>query len=288
MNNLEKKIRIAPNNIMVSYTDDGKSGAPYLIFIHGFPFNKSMWNLQVALLKNKYHVITYDIRGHGNSDNGNENFSIELFAKDLIGLMDFLKIDKTMLCGLSMGGYIALNAISNFPERFDALVLCDTQCIADTPEAKEKRMKAIKNIRDSGVDKYADESIKNLFSPDSFYTGINAIKDVKEMIMKTSVQSLCNTLQALANRKETCTKLQEIKVPVLIMAGKEDILTPPAAAVLMHEKIKNSSLNIIEHAGHLSNLENPEKFNNELFEVSFLCLLISQSIIVLSKLLNKR
>jgi 3-oxoadipate enol-lactonase len=266
MNNLEKKIRIAPNNIMVSYTDDGKSGAPYLIFIHGFPFNKSMWNLQVALLKNKYHVITYDIRGHGNSDNGNENFSIELFAKDLIGLMDFLKIDKTMLCGLSMGGYIALNAISNFPERFDALVLCDTQCIADTPEAKEKRMKAIKNIRDSGVDKYADESIKNLFSSDSFYTGINAIKDVKEMIMKTSVQSLCNTLQALANRKETCTKLLEIKVPVLIMAGKEDILTPPAAAVLMHEKIKNSSLNIIEHAGHLSNLENPEKFNNELLK----------------------
>jgi 3-oxoadipate enol-lactonase len=266
MNSLEKKIRIAPNNIMVSYMDDGKSGAPYLIFIHGFPFNKSMWNLQVAMLKDNYHVITYDIRGHGNSDNGNENFSIELFAKDLISLMDFLKIDKTMLCGLSMGGYIALNAISNFPERFDALVLCDTQCIADTPEAKEKRMKAIKNIRDSGVEKYADESIKNLFSPDSFNTGINAIKDVKEMIMKTSEQSLCNTLQALANRKETCTRLQEIKVPVLIMAGKEDILTPPAAAVLMHEKIKNSSLNIIEHAGHLSNLENPEKFNNGLLK----------------------
>lgn len=264
MNQLKNEFRIAVNDIMVSYTDDGKSGAPSLIFIHGFPFNKSMWNHQVEVLKNKYHVITYDIRGHGNSDNGNENFSIELFAKDLISLMDLLKIDKTMLCGLSMGGYISLNAISDSPERFDALVLSDTQCIADTTEAKEKRMNAIKNIRDAGVEKYADESIKNLFSPESFITRKNAISDVREMIIKTSEQSLCNALLALAMRKETCSKLQEIKVPVLIMVGKEDIVTPPAAALLMHEKIKNSSLHIIEHAGHLSNMENPDEFNKQL------------------------
>jgi 3-oxoadipate enol-lactonase len=264
MNQLKNEFRIAVNDIMVSYTDDGKSGAPSLIFIHGFPFNKSMWNHQVEVLKNKYHVITYDIRGHGNSDNGNENFSIELFAKDLISLMDLLKIDKTMLCGLSMGGYISLNAISDSPERFDALVLSDTQCIADTTEAKEKRMNAIKNIRDAGVEKYADESIKNLFSPESFITRKNAISDVREMIIKTSEQSLCNALLALAMRKETCSKLQEIKVPVLIMVGKQDIVTPPAAALLMHEKIKNSSLHIIEHAGHLSNMENPDEFNKQL------------------------
>ena len=175
-----------------------------------------------------------------------------------------MKIDKAVLCGLSMGGYISLNAVSNFPERFDALVLSDTQCIADTPEAKEKRMKAIENIRKNGVEKYADESIKNLFAPESFITRKEEIADVREMIIKTSEQSLCNTLLALAMRKETCTKLHEIKVPVLIMVGKEDILTPPAAALLMDEKIKNSSLHIIDHAGHLSNLENPYKFNYEL------------------------
>jgi 3-oxoadipate enol-lactonase len=114
------------------------------------------------------------------------------------------------------------------------------------------------------VEKYADESIKNLFSPESFITRKNAISDVREMIIKTSEQSLCNALLALAMRKETCSKLQEIKVPVLIMVGKEDIVTPPAAALLMHEKIKNSSLHIIEHAGHLSNMENPDEFNKQL------------------------
>ena len=158
------------NNLLVSYTDEGKEGSPVIIFIHGFPFNKSMWNLQVESLKDDYRLITYDIRGHGNSDAGNEDFSIDLFANDLIGLMDALKIDKAILCGLSMGGYIALNAIEKHKERFDALILSDTQCIADTPEAKEKRIKAIESIRKTGVEKYAEESIKNLFASESFTT----------------------------------------------------------------------------------------------------------------------
>jgi 3-oxoadipate enol-lactonase len=264
MNNLENKSRISVNDIMVSYTDDGKSGAPYMIFVHGFPFNKSMWNLQVEALKDKCHVITYDIRGHGNSEPGNEKFSIGLFANDLIGLMDVLKIEKTMICGLSMGGYISLNAVTGFPGRFSALVLSDTQCSADTPETKEKRMTTIISIRKDGVEKYADSSIKNLFCPESFISRRNEIENVRDMIINTTEQSLCDTLLALAARNETCSRLKEINVPVLIMVGKEDVLTPPSAASLMHEKIKNSSMNIIEHAGHLSPMENPYKFNYEL------------------------
>jgi pimeloyl-ACP methyl ester carboxylesterase len=82
--------------------------------------------------------------------------------------------------------------------------------------------------------------------------------------MKTSVQSLCNTLLALTRRKETCNKLSDIKMPVLIMVGKEDEITPPSSAHLMHEKIKDSILHIIEHSGHLSNMENPKEFNDQL------------------------
>src|SRR5450759_5250165 len=255
---------ITVNNHIVSYTDNSKYGAPVIIFIHGFPFNNSMWNLQVESLLDYYRVITYDIRGFGNSDTGNEDFSIELFVKDLLSLMDALKIDKTMLCGLSMGGYIALNAVENYPGHFKALILSDTNCLADTPEAKEKRMNTIESIRKSGVEKYADESIKNLFAPESFKTKKEEIGEVREMIINTSEQSLVNTLIALSVRKETCSRLQEIKMPVLIMVGKEDKITPPSAAQLMHEKIKGSFLYIIEHAGHLSNMENPDEFNVQL------------------------
>jgi 3-oxoadipate enol-lactonase len=252
------------NNLLVNYADEGEKGFPVIIFIHGFPFNMSMWNLQVESLKDNYRVIKYDIRGHGSSETGNEVFSIELFVNDLICLMDALKIDNAILCGLSMGGYIALNAIDKYNERFGALILCDTQCIADTLEVKEKRIKTIESIRESGVEKYADESIKNLFASESFTTRVREIANVREMIMKTSEQSICNTLLALSVRKETCHILSAIKVPVLIMVGNEDKITPPAAAMFMHEKIGGSLLKIIDHAGHLSNLENPGEFNVQL------------------------
>jgi pimeloyl-ACP methyl ester carboxylesterase len=163
-----------------------------------------------------------------------------------------------------MGGYIALNAIENYPERFIALLLCDTNCNADKPEAKEKRMKTIESIKENGLEKYAEESLKKLFAPDSLSKHIEEIAIVKEMIMNTSRQSICKTLHALAERKETCTKLNEIKVPVHILVGKEDEITPPDVALSMHEKIKGSTIHIIEHAGHLSNLENSREFNSQL------------------------
>lgn len=263
MRYLGTNIEITIDNLTVSYTDEGPAEARVIIFIHGFPLNKSMWNKQVEALRDNYRVIAYDIRGHGNSDAGDGDFTIDLFVKDLLNLMSALKIEKTILCGLSMGGYIALNAIENFPERFDALILSDTSCNADSPEAKEKRMEAIESIKINGVEKYADGSIKKLFAPESIKSMIGEIDAVREMIVKTSSQSLYRTLQALTERKETCNKLPEIKVPVLIMVGKEDIITPPSSASLMHEKIKGSFLHIIGYAGHLSNMENPAEFNEQ-------------------------
>jgi len=257
-------IEMTVNNHTISYTDEGPDNAPVIILIHGFPLNKSMWNKQVEMLIENYRVIAYDVRGHGNSTVGTDDFSIELFVADLLGLMDALKIDRAMLCGLSMGGYIALNAVENFPKRFGALILCDTNCIADTPEAKVKRMMSIENIEKNGVEQYANESLKNLFAPESFITNQEKIAVVKKMIMETSVQSLSSTLIALSKRKETCNNLYRISIPALIMVGKEDKITPPDAARQMQKNIKGSILNIIEHAGHLSNIENSYEFNLQL------------------------
>lgn len=266
MHYLENKLTITADHLAVSYTDEGMVSAPAIIFIHGFPLNKSMWNRQIEALKEKNRVIAYDIRGFGNSDAGKDDFSIELFVSDLLGLMDALNLDKAMLCGFSMGGYIALNAIQNHPERFNALILCDTNCKADKPEAKEKRMKSIENIKEKGLEQYADESLKKLFAAVSVSKQIEEIAIVKEMILKTSKTAIYKTLHALAERKATCTQLHEIKVPVLILVGKEDEITPPEVALLMHEKIKGSTLHIIDQAGHLSNIENSDEFNEHLIK----------------------
>jgi len=264
MNYLEKRLSLTTQHHTVSYYDEGSIQSQPIIFIHGFPLNKTMWHQQIGEFKENYRVIAYDIRGHGNSDAGAGDFSIELFVNDLLGLMDALKIDKTIMCGFSMGGYIALNAIENYPERFTALVLCDTNCTDDNPEAKENRMKAIESIRLKGLEQYADASLKKLFAPISILKQRAEIAIVREMIMTTPKQSLYKTLRALAERQETCTKLHEITVPVLIMVGKEDVITPPAVALAMHEKMEGSTLHRIDHAGHLSNMENSKEFNTEL------------------------
>jgi len=264
MNITETNVTTIINNLSVSYSDEGPVEAHVVIFIHGFPLNKSMWDIQLEALRDEYRVIAYDIRGHGDSDPGNEDFSIDLFANDLISFMDSLKIRKAVVCGLSMGGYIALNAIGNYPERFEALILSDTQCFADTPEVRENRLVAIENIKKNGLEEYAHESIKNLFAPVSLLSKDTEIASVREMIVNTSKLSIYNSLHALAIRKETSGILSDIKIPVLILVGKEDKITPPEMAESMHKKINGSQLNIIEHAGHLSNMENPFEFNYQI------------------------
>ncbi len=256
--------RIPINNLMIGYSDEGLYDAPVVILIHGFPFNRTMWEQQVEVLKEKYRVIAYDVRGHGNSDAGKDEFSVGLFARDLISLMDELKIEKAILCGLSMGGYIALHAIENYSERINALILCDTTCKADTSEGIDKRMKAIKSIRESGVEAYADSNLKNFFAQSSFTTRKEEIARVRQMMVSTSEQTIVDTLLALSKRKETCNFLPEIKIPVLLLVGEEDIITPPGTAEFMREKIKSSELQIVKHAGHISNLENPVVFNEHL------------------------
>lgn len=260
----ENELSVKINGISLRYTEHVRPSGSPVIFIHGFPFCKAMWSNQITALRASYHIVAFDIRGHGNSEEGNDSFSIDLFVSDLLGLMDHLKIEKAILCGLSLGGYISLNAISKFPDRFKALVLSDTQCIADTPEVRDKRMKAIESIKNGELEKYADDSVKNLFAPGSFISRCREIADVRQMILNTSASSLCKTLIALAERKETCTTLKDIRVPVLIMAGAEDKITPPAAALQLNESINGSSIHIIEKAGHMSNMENPAKFNEHL------------------------
>lgn len=260
----EKLLTITANKQIISYIDEGVDHASTIILIHGFPLNKTMWNKQIEVLQKDYRVVAYDIRGYGNSEIGDDDFTIESFVHDLLSLMDNLQIQTSVLCGFSMGGYIALNAIVNFPERFTSLILCDTNCEADNAEAKVKRMKSIESIMADGLEQYAEGSLKKLFAPHSLSKHISSVEVVREMIMKSPEQSIFKTLTALSEREETCTKLHAIQVPVLIMVGIEDEITPPEVAMAMHKKIKGSTLRIIDHAGHMSNMEQPDQFNEQL------------------------
>ncbi|HLG36120.1 MAG TPA: alpha/beta hydrolase [Bacteroidia bacterium] len=258
-------ITINLDGITICYDDFGKGILP-VIFIHGFPFDKSSWQPQMEFSKNTNRVIAYDIRGFGKSTSDNQKASMSLFADDLIKLMDALEIHKAIVCGLSMGGYVLLNAVTLYPERFEAIILSDTQCIADSPEGKEKRYKTIEHIEAGGLNDFADGFIKNVFCQESLDTKKELVERIKTIVLTTSSATIAGTLAALAERSEMCSSLNKISVPALILCGKEDKVTPLAQSEILHQQITGSTLHSIAQAGHLSNLEQPEIFNRHVTE----------------------
>jgi 3-oxoadipate enol-lactonase len=263
MQAMGKDIDIQANGATICYDDYGKGVIP-LIFIHGFPFNKSMWQPQIDFFKSSHRVIVYDIRGFGKSGISKEKASIAVFAEDLIRLMDALEIKKAVVCGLSMGGYVLLNAVNRYQKRFEAIVLCDTQCVADSPQIKTKRKETIRDIELNGLNDFAMGFLKNIFCKESLSSKKELIEEIKNIILSTSPETIVKTLTALADRWDMCTSLNEISVPTLILCGKEDTLTPPEQSEFLFKNILNSKLHIIDGAGHLSNLEQAGEFNKHL------------------------
>jgi 3-oxoadipate enol-lactonase len=253
------------NNVQVSYDDIGEGKIP-IIFLHGYPFDKTMWRLQLDALKSSNRVIACDIRGFGASKDEESLLRIDLFADDLIAFMDKLLIDKAVICGLSMGGFIALNVLKRFPARFEALILCDTQCIADTPEVKEKRYQIIDEIVADGVHNFNERFIKSVFHKDSLSNKQELVDALRSVVFANSQHIITMGQTALAMRSETCSTLGEITIPTLIICGREDTVTPLAQSEFMNKNIKGSVLKVIENAGHVSNLEQPDEFNKHLFD----------------------
>ncbi|MBX2941993.1 MAG: alpha/beta hydrolase [Cyclobacteriaceae bacterium] len=260
-------LSIPVNNFHLSYDDVGEGSIP-IIFLHGYPFDKTMWKAQVEFLKSSYRLIVCDLRGFGKSKDEETHLSIESFSKDLIAFMDKLNIEKAIICGLSMGGYIVLDALKRFPNRFEALILCDTQCIADSTEAKEKRYKAIYEIQNEGPTAFNEGFIKNVFHKDSISNKKELVEQLRGVVFSNSQHIITMGLTALAERSETCSTLNEITKPTLIICGREDTVTPLVQSELMNTNIKGSILRIIDNAGHVSNLEQPHEFNKHL--LSFL------------------
>jgi 3-oxoadipate enol-lactonase len=246
------------------YVDEGDRSAPPIVLIHGFPFNSDMWKPQVEVLKRDFRVITYDVRGHGRGEVGDGQYTLELFVDDLIALLDQLHLQKVVLCGLSMGGYVALRAIERNPERCSALILCDTTSNADSNEAKLRRAASIKSIKSAGVVPYGEGFLKAVLTEKTFTERTDVVEEVRSMILANTSIGMCGALLALVSRTETTQSLPKINVPTLILVGEQDKTTPPELSEKMQQLIPNSELHKVPNAAHLSNLENPEEFNKHL------------------------
>ena len=253
-------LTINVHDFTISYDDVGEGSIP-VIFLHGYPFDKTMWQVQLEFLKTTRRVIACDIRGFGKSTDEKSELSIDVFADDLIMFIDKLELDKVIVCGLCMGGFIALNAMKRFPSRFAALILCDTACMADTPEVTENRSKNIAEIKAAGVTNFNEGFINSVFHKNTITNNLKMVDQLRRVVFSNSQHIISQGMVAVGGRSETCSTLSEINIPTLIICGREDLLTPLAQSEFMKKNIKGSILRIIDNAGHVSNLEKPNEFN---------------------------
>ncbi len=257
-------IQINDAHLLVS--QHGHPSALPVVFIHGFPFSHAMWQSQISAVSGQFRAIAYDVRGLGGSSVGDGQYTIEGHVDDLIGLLDHLEIPKAVILGQSMGGYIALRALERNPERWTAAVLCNTRSEADTNEGRIGRAGAIRMVKKSGSQAFADDFVRKVFAPASFTRVPEAVKMITGVIAKTPPLAIAGTLLALAGRTDTTGSLSRISVPTLIMVGEQDVITPPEASRTMHERIASSELHLVPAAAHMSPLENPEFVNSHLLE----------------------
>ncbi len=241
------------------YRDEGE-GQP-LLLIHAFPLNSMMWESQIAALAPSMRVIAPDLPGFGHSNYASGDSSLDRYADTLISLLDHLEIDHAAIAGLSMGGYTALALLRRHPQRISALVLADTKAGADSDEAKAKRAENAEIAMSQGQAALAERLLPTLLSPAA---PAQLIDQVRELIRANSREGIAAALRAMARRPDSSDLLAGITVPTAVIVGERDTVTPLAEAEKLVAAIPGASLSVIPGAGHLSNLEQPEAFNQAL------------------------
>ena len=240
--------------------DDTGSGRP-VILLHGYPFNRTLWDGQVSALQDSFRVITPDLRGFGESETSDQPATMARMAEDLARLMDALDIPSAIIGGLSMGGYVVLSFYKQFPKRVDALILADTRPQADTEEGKQLRVKQREQILREGMAETTHSMLPKLLTSESIGTRADLVKRIQDMMLGTTPAGAAAALMGMATREDQTDLLRQISVPTLIVVGREDPITPLQDSQSMHKRIAGSQLVILEDASHVSNLEQAKSFN---------------------------
>ena len=254
-------MKVTINGIELAYEDHGK-GLP-VVFLHAFPLNRMMWAPQVNGLRDRCRVVTMDLRGHGESDAPLWRYSLDLYADDLCGLLDHLGIERAVLVGLSMGGYLAFACHRRYPQRINAVALADTRAEADTAEQVKWRFGLAQRAYKLGAATVAEEMLPKLLAPGS-QARPDLVDRVRAMITSTPVSGIVGDLMAISERPDSTAQLRTIACPSLVIVGDQDGLTTPADARRIADGIPGARLEVIPEAGHLSNLEAPDSFNRAL------------------------
>src|SRR5262245_13521295 len=238
--------------------DDTGGRKPPLVLVHGFPLDRSVWAGQVKGLAGVARVIAPDLRGFGGSALPAGSVTMDTYAADVAALLDALGVDRAVVGGVSMGGYIAFAFRRLFPDRVRGLVLVDTRPGADSADGKKARADAIARARSSGAAAIAAGMLPKMLGSGS---SPEFARSLSELMSRQPVEGVVAALGAMRDRPDSTPDLARIAVPTLIVTGTDDALVPPSEADAMAKAIAGAQLVRIPGAGHLPNFETPGAFN---------------------------
>jgi len=241
--------------LKITYQDVGK-GKP-LVLIHAFPTDKRLWLPQQSLQR-YFRVITLDLPGFGDAPATNgQAITMTEYADAIKQLLDKLQIKQAIIGGESMGGYIGLAFLKKYPQTVTGLILANTQTLADEPSAKIERARLADEVMAKGSASLIKKFLANALSP---HASPKTRQALNEIVTEQSPQAIASALRGMALREDTTQVLADTNLPILIITGDADTVISPKQSQRMQRFAKNSKL-IILRAGHLSNLEQAEKWN---------------------------
>ncbi|HWB09624.1 MAG TPA: alpha/beta fold hydrolase [Pirellulales bacterium] len=252
--------RVFARGLEFGVVDQG-GGSP-LVFVHGFPLNHGMWNAQIPVFAERHRVIAPDLRGFGESVDTEGTVSMEDFADDLAAILDHLQVtEPVVLCGLSMGGYIAFHFVRKYRQRLRGLVLCDTRASADMPEIVENRLRIARLVIENGTQPVAEAMLPKAFAPKTYADRPEVVEAVRAMMISSDPTGVAAASRGMAVRPDMTQLLPTVDLPTLVVVGADDGLTTVDEMRRMASAIPDARFKIIPEAGHLSPLENPHIFN---------------------------
>ncbi len=249
----------AINGVKLAWEEAG-AGLP-VVLLHAYPLSNSMWAQQRSALAGKFRLITPDLRGFGGSALGEGDHSMELFADDVHALLTELKLGRVVLAGLSMGGYVAFAFYRKYRSAVRALILADTRAPADSAEGRQGRLETAALAEREGAAPVVDRLLPKLLGDTTLVEKSEVVAQVREMMLAASPVSMARAMRAMAARPDSLELLSRIQCPTLVLVGEEDKLSLPGEAQKMADSIPQARFQTIPGAGHLSNLEQPTRFN---------------------------
>jgi 3-oxoadipate enol-lactonase len=233
------------------YEEHGK-GFP-VVFLHGFPFDHTIWEPLTPLLVNKARMILPDLRGYGRSPVPDGVYSMRLMAEDVFTLLNNLKIERAILVGHSMGGYVSLAFSHAYPQRLAGLGLVSTQAGADVPERRQARYQMAEEVGRRGVKVVADNMAPRLISNPEL------VKPLRKLMMQTKPKGVIGALKGMAERPDGLGWLSTISVPTVVLAGSADNFISLEPAKTMAQLLGKAWLVELPGVGHMPMLEAPQQ-----------------------------